>query len=381
MTKLTGWKIQLFQFSLFAVLSVALVSCGGNAQQAPQGGPLDVDFVEIQTGAAQVEKKYPGSVEGTVNVDIKAQVSGYLDVMYVKEGDYVQKGQSLFRIKGDVYNEQVNNSAAALSAATAAEASAKIELEKIKPLVEGEVVSPIQLQTAEANYASAKAQVAQAKAALGSSQINAAFSLIKAPVSGYIGRIPNRIGNLVTPADAMPLTTLSEINQVFVYFSLSEADYIAFVKERKTDTTMNTVELLLADGSVYAQKGTLETASGNINRTTGSIPLKAVFNNPDKILRSGGSAKVILRKTISNTLTVPIACVKDIQNKHFVYALGDSNKVFMKPIEVNGHAGDNYLVTGGLKAGEKVALNRIDALYEGMQVIPTSPQAQTPAAK
>ena len=380
MIQLPGRKFQLFQVSLFTVLTAALISCG-NTQQAPQAAPVDVDFVEIQSGAAQVEKKYPGSIEGTVNVDIKAQVSGYLDQMYVKEGDYVQKGQSLFRIKGDVYNEQVNNSAAALQAATAAEASAKIELDKIKPLVDGEVLSPIQLHTAEANYASAKAQVAQAKAALGSSQINAAFSLIKAPVSGYIGRIPNRIGNLVTPADAMPLTTLSEINQVLVYFSLSEADYIAFVKEKKTDTTMNTVELLLADGTMYAQKGTLEIASGNINRTTGSIPLKAVFNNPDKILRSGGSAKVILKKTISNTLTVPIACVKDIQNKHFVYALGDSNKVFMKPIEVNGHAGDNYLVSGGLKVGEKVALNRIDALYEGLVVIPTSPQVQAPAAQ
>lgn len=335
-------------------------SCGPKQEQPPmQNAPVSVDFQEIRQSEAQVEKKYPGSIEGSVNVDIKAQVSGYLDEIYVREGEYVQKGKPLFRIKGDVFREQVNNADAALKAALAAEESARIELEKMRPLVQGKVMSPVQLQTVESNYASAKAQVAQAKAALGSSQINADFSLIKAPVSGYIGRIPNRIGNLVTPADAAPLTTLSEISHVFVYFSLSESDFLSFMKDRQTDEGLNTVELIMADGTAYPQKGRVEIASG-----------KAVFPNPDKVLRSGGTGKVVLRRTLTDALTVPLASVKDIQDRYFVFALGDSNKVAMKPIEVSGRAKNHYIVKSGLKEGDRIALNRIDVLTEGMPVEP-----------
>lgn len=364
-------KITLAKAFVAFFVSVLLASCGGNKQAAPQEAPpMEVDFMTLQPSTEHTDKKYPGTIEGSVNVDIKAQVSGYLDQIYVKEGDYVQKGQSLFRIKGDVFKEQVNNSHAAYQAALAAEQTAKIEVEKIRPLVEGKVYSPLQLQTAEANYASAKAQVAQAKAALGSSQINAAFSLIKAPVSGYIGRIPNRIGNLVTQSDPTPLTVLSDINKVFVYFTLSEPDFITFSKDRKQDKGLNTVELIVADGSTYPHKGNLEIASGVIDRNTGTIALKAVFENPDKLLRSGGAGKIVLRKTLGNVLTIPKSSVKDIQDKFFVFALGDSNKITMKPIEIEANVDNNYILKSGLQTGDKLALNRLDALQEGMKVKP-----------
>ncbi|MBS1737934.1 MAG: efflux RND transporter periplasmic adaptor subunit, partial [Bacteroidetes bacterium] len=340
-------KLKTIKVLLLSASLTILSACGGNPE-TPQASPVAVDFMNVEPSSAQIEKRYPGSIEGSVNVDIKAQVTGYIDQIFVKEGDYVQKGQSLFKIKSDVYNEQVNNSKAMHQAALAAEQNARIELEKIRPLVAGKVYSALQLQTAEANYAAAKAQVAQAKAALGSSEINAAFSLIKAPVSGYIGRIPNRVGNLVTPADATALTTLSEINIVYVYFTLSEADFISYARDLTTDSGMNTVELVMADGTVYPQKGKVEIASGNIDRSTGSIPLKAVFANPDKLLRSGGSGKIILKKTINNALTIPMASVKDIQDRYFVFTLADSNKVSMKPIEIDGKSGNNYIVKSGL---------------------------------
>lgn len=360
----------LLSLLLLTATLIILQSCGEETQGMPPSVPVQVDFEILKPVSAQVESKYPGAIEGKVNVDIKAQITGYLENIYVKEGDYVQKGQNLFKIKGDVYNAQVRTSEAMLNAALSAEENARIELEKIKPLVAGKVVSEVQLKTAEANYAAAKAQVSQARSALGSSQINADFALIKAPVSGYIGRIPNRVGNLVTPADMVPLTTLSEIDEVFIYFSLSEADFISFTKDRKTDAGMNTVELIMADGTLYEQKGKLEVASGNIDRSTGSISLKAVFSNPDKILRSGGSGKIVLKKEMKKVLTLPMACVKDIQDKYFVYVLGSNNSVQMKPIEIKGTSGNNYIVQSGLKAGEKVALNRIDVLFDGMPVVP-----------
>lgn len=348
-------------------------SCGKSGSDAgAQGYPKpEVDFFQAQSTTGAIQKKYPGVIEGTVNVDIKAQVSGYLEAIYVKEGDYVNKGQSLFKIKGDVYTEQVNSSRAAYKNALANLANAKLEVEKIKPLVDGKVFSDMQLKTAQANYEAAAAQVAQAKATLGSSQINADFSLIKAPVSGYISRIPNRIGNLVTPSDAVPLTILSDINTVFVYFSMSEADYLTFAKDSKSNKT---VSLIMADDSLYDQVGVLEMASGNIDRSTGTIALKAIFPNPKKLLRAGGSARVILNSNLSSVVTVPMASVKDIQDKFFVFVLGKGNKVVMTPIEIAGSAGTDYFVKSGVNSGDKIALNSIDALSDGLEVVPTAPK-------
>lgn len=371
---------QFFQnyktLSKAAVLLVIIgfSSCGkSGADAGALAAPKpEVDFFQAESITGEVEKKYPGTVEGTVNVDIKAQVSGYLEAIYVKEGDYVNKGQSLFKIKGDVYAEQVNNSRAAYKSAQANLANAKLEVEKIKPLVDGKVFSDMQLKTAQANYEAAVAQVAQAKAALGSSQLNADFSLIKAPVSGYISRIPNRIGNLVTPSDAVPLTVLSDINTVFVYFSLTEADYLAFSKDPKSNQT---VSLIMADDSEYEQKGKLEVASGNIDRSTGTISLKAIFPNPKKLLRAGGSARVILNNSLSSVITVPMASVKDIQDKFFVFVLKPGNKVAMVPIEIGGSSGTDYFVKSGLKQGDKIALNSIDVLYDSMEVLPKTAKA------
>lgn len=365
---------QIFKNSTFLKGILVLVillnfsSCGkGNGQEGYPTPKPEVDFFEAVASDGTIEKKYPGIIEGSVNVDIKAQVSGYLEAIYVKEGEYVTKGQSLFKIKGDVFAEQVNNSNASYQAALANLTTAKLEVEKIKPLVEGKVFSEIQLKSAQANYEAAKAQVAQAKAALGSSRLNADFSLIKAPVSGYISRIPNRIGNLVTPNDATPLTTLSDINTVFVYFSMSEADYLSFAKKGISKTP---VTLILANGESYEHKGKLEVASGSIDRTTGSIALKAIFPNPEKYLRSGGSARVVVNDNLSSVVAIPMASVKDIQDKFFVFTLSDSNKVVMKPIEIAGSSGTNYYAKSGVEPGDKIALNSIDVLGDGMEVQP-----------
>lgn len=368
---------QLVILLIFGFLS----SCGKKdpGADAAYGAPKpEVDFFHAESMTGEVEKKYPGIIEGSVNVDIKAQVSGYLEAIYVKEGQYVTKGQSLFKIKGDVFNEQVNSSRASYKSALANLANAKLEVEKIRPLVEGNVYSDMQLKTAQANYEASQAQVAQAKAALGSSQINADFSLIKAPVSGYISRIPNRVGNLVTPADTVPLTTLSEINTVFVYFSLSESDYLSFIKDSKSKKS---VSLIMADDSLYEQQGALEVASGNIDRSTGTIALKAVFPNPNKILRSGGSARVVLNNSLSSVVSVPMASVKDIQDKFFVFVLKGGNKVAMVPIEIEGSAGVNYFVKSGVKQGDKIALNSIDVLSDSMEVVPKEAAKAKVAAK
>lgn len=360
--------------SLILAIAAAmfLSSCGQSSPDSAAGElpAPETDFVTLIQGAGDTQKEYPGNIEGIVNVDVKPQVTGYLQAVLVKEGQYVQKGQPLFRIMPDVYNEQVKNSDAGLKSALAAQATARLEVEKLRPLVDGKVVSDMQLKTAQANYNAATAQVEQAKAALGSSKINANFTLIKAPVSGYIGRIPNRTGTLVSPADTAALTTLSDISTVQVYFSISEANYITYSKEGIFSGDSGNIQLILADGSVYNQKGRVEAGSGNIDKATGSITMKAIFPNPDKLLRSGGAGKILIGRTVDNIVQLPITSVKDIQDKFFVFKLADSSKVAMVPIQIDGKTKDTYYVKSGVKAGDKIALNRIDMLQDGMKVQP-----------
>lgn len=356
-------------------MAVLAVSCGSAPDQTgiPQSTPLATDFIQLEPGSAQVEADFPGMIEGSVNVDIKAQVTGYLESIFVNEGDYVHQGQPLFKIRSDLFNEQVNNNNAALQSALAAQHGAKLELEKVRPLVEAKIVSQIQLSTAVASYDAATAQVAQAKAAVASSKINAGFALIKAPVSGYIGRIPNRIGNLVTSGDAAPLTSLSAIDHVNVYFSMSEADYLSYTKAQTINKNVTAlVQLVTADGALYPHKGQLMMASGNIDKATGSATMKAVFPNPDKLLRSGGAGRIVLFRQLDKVLKIPMTSVKDIQDKFFVFRLADSSKVAMTAIDIAGRSGGSYLVipTPVLKEHDKIAISRLDALDDRMQVTP-----------
>ncbi|MDV4128735.1 efflux RND transporter periplasmic adaptor subunit [Elizabethkingia anophelis] len=358
---------------ILAIAAAMFLSSCGQSSPGSAAGELpapETDFVTLIQGAGDTQKEYPGNIEGIVNVDVKPQVTGYLQAVLVKEGQYVQKGQPLFRIMPDVYNEQVKNSDAGLKSALAAQATARLEVEKLRPLVDGKVVSDMQLKTAQANYNAATAQVEQAKAALGSSKINANFTLIKAPVSGYIGRIPNRTGTLVSPTDTTALTTLSDISTVQVYFSISEANYITYSKEGIFSGDSGNIQLILADGSVYNQKGRVEAGSGNIDKATGSITMKAIFPNPDKLLRSGGAGKIVIGRTVDNIVQLPITSVKDIQDKFFVFKLADSSKVAMVPIQIDGKTKDTYYVKSGVKAGDKIAVNRIDMLQDGMKVQP-----------
>ncbi|HIB8180142.1 efflux RND transporter periplasmic adaptor subunit [Elizabethkingia anophelis] len=358
---------------ILAVAAAMFISSCGQSSPGSAAGELpapETDFVTLIQGTGDTQKEYPGNIEGIVNVDVKPQVTGYLQAVLVKEGQYVQKGQPLFRIIPDVYNEQVKNSDAGLKSALAAQATARLEVEKLRPLVDGKVVSDMQLKTAQANYNAATAQVEQAKAALGSSKINANFTLIKAPVSGYIGRIPNRTGTLVSPADTVALTTLSDISTVQVYFSISEANYLTYSKEGVFSGDSGNIQLILADGSVYNQKGKVEAGSGNIDKATGSITMKAIFPNPDKLLRSGGAGKIVIGRTVDNIVQLPITSVKDIQDKFFVFKLADSSKVAMVPIQIDGKTKDTYYIKSGVKAGDKIAINRIDMLQDGMKVQP-----------
>ena len=266
-----------------ALIVLALYSCSSK-QQAPMAPPPPaLPVAAIVAGTDTTYQEYPASVEGMVNVEIRPQVSGTLDKVFVDEGAKVSEGEPLFKINDLPYRAAYNNAEASLHAAEASEANAQLEIDKLTPLVQNKVVSDYQLKTAKATYQVAKSNVEQAKATVSSAEINLGYTLIKAPVNGYIGRLAKKQGSLVAPADVDALTLLSDIHNVHVYFSLSENDFVNF-KEQYPGETLNeklkhlpTVTLLLADNTAYGTVGKIDMIDGQFDKTTGAITLARKF--------------------------------------------------------------------------------------------------------
>jgi len=345
-----------------------------NFQQAAHTPELPV--MTIEKDSAITFKEYTASLEGKINVEIRAQVDGYLNKIFVDEGSYVQTGQPLFKIDDHTYQEQLNTATANLHAAEATMNSAQIEVDKLTPLVKNNVISDIQLKTAQSNYEGAKASVELAKTAIASARINVNFTLIKAPVNGYIGRIPKRIGNLVSKSEPMGLTTLSDIDQVYAYFSMSESEFLHFNQHvpggslQKTINQLPPLSLVMADGVIYPHKGKLDLVNGQFDKNMGAITLRATFPNPDKLLRSGNTGKIRMEERQDSVMLVPIAATIDQQEKTFVYLLGDSNKVKRQALVIAGKSGNNYIVKDGVRPGDKIVTEGFETLTEGTAIVP-----------
>ena len=345
--------------------------------------PPQLPVITITTSSATTYQEFPASLEGKVNVEIRPQVEGYLEKIYVDEGAYVKAGQLLFKIDPRVYDEQLNNAKSNLLAAQANMEKAKVEVDRLTPLVENNVISDVQLKTAKAAYDAIKASVEQSKAMVGNAQINVGYTYIKAPVSGYIGRIPYKLGSLVGKGEDQPLTVLSDVSEVYAYFSMSESDFIVFKNKYEGNTLeekikhVPPVELILADDSTYTQKGKIELVEGQFDKTVGAINFRASFPNPSRILRTGNTGKIRLPQMFKSVLIVPQDATFEIQDKTFVYAVGDSNKIVTKPITISGRTTNYYYVSNGLKAGEKIVLSSqstmlMGGLRDGMRITPQS---------
>jgi membrane fusion protein (multidrug efflux system) len=321
---------------------------------------------------------FSASLEGSKDIEIRPQVNGYLDRIFVDEGAQVKKGQPLFRINDRPYREALNNAEAALAAAKANLANAEINVNKLTPLVQNNVVSPVQLKSAKAAYDATAASVAQAQAQVANAEINIGYCLVKAPVDGFIGRIPFKTGSLVGETTPEPLTILSEIKDVRAYFSLSETDFLKFKNEYPGNTIaekvghMPPVELILADGSVYPEKGKVEIVSGQFSNGTGSIPFRAGFPNQNGTLRSGNTGKIRIRSVIPSGIVIPQESTFELQDKVFVFLLGDSNKISSVPVDIAGRSGNYYLVDKGVKAGDRIVYAGVDRLRDGAVIQPQS---------
>ncbi len=361
---------------LLAIIAFTFYSCSSKPAVVSAPPPPSLPVASVVSGSQTTYQEYPASVEGVVNVEVRPQVSGALDKVFVDEGAAVKAGQPIFKINDQPYRAALNNSLASLHAAIASQGNAQLEIDKLTPLVANKVVSDYQLKTAKAAYQVAKANIESAKANVSTAQINLGYTLIKAPVSGYIGRLLKKQGSLVSPQDAEALTQLSDVHNVHVYFSLGEKDFVSFKEQYPGETLKDklkrlpAVSLLLADGSEYAKQGKIDVIDGQFDKTTGAITVRASFANPQGLLRSGNTGKVRLSLQHTNAIIIPESATIEMQDKVFVFALADSNKVKKVPIKIAGKSGTNYLISEGVKAGDQIVLSGIDHLQEGTVIHP-----------
>lgn len=357
--------------SAFAAL-ILLAACGKKEQQAPQAqGPAPFPVQQVVKEDATVFQEYTANLEGRQNVEIRPKVTGFISKIYVDEGQEVRKGQLLFKIETQTLNQDA-------AAAKAAVNAAQVEVDRLKPLVERNIISKVQLETA-------KAQLAQAKASYNSVAANIGYGTIVSPVDGVIGGLPLKEGALVSPTTQDALTTVSDTRVMRAYFSMNERQMLDFTKTFKGNTlqaklkNVPAVSLLLVDGSEYDQKGRLETVNGLVNATTGTTQFRAEFNNPQSILRSGGNGVVRIPVVHPDAIVVPQNAVFDMQGKQMIYVVQKDNTVKSKILTIATTSGKNFIVSEGLEAGETIVVEGASKLKDGMAIQPQPVKEEAPA--
>ncbi|SFH77724.1 efflux RND transporter periplasmic adaptor subunit [Halpernia frigidisoli] len=371
---------------LFATALVLFTSC--KKKEAPKDtGPKPFPVVQVETKNLTGYQTFPASIEGKTNNDVRAKIQGYITQVLVNEGEFVTKGQPLFRLETNVLSQNasaaksgVSAAQANVSAANASVNAAKVEVNKLRPLVEKNIISDVQLQTALADLAKANAGVQQARAAQSQAQAtyngaaaNVDYSVIRAPISGVVGKLPLKVGSLVGPTDAIPLTTISDTSSVFAFFSMNEKQYFDFLEKAKGATVneklrnLPMVDLELANGSSYGEKGKIETVTGQVDPETGTIQFKVAFTNPQKLLSNGNSGVIKLPKAYDQVLVIPESSTYEEQGLIYVYKVQKDSAV-NSIVELQDRV-DNYaIIKSGLKKGDKIIASGFTGLKSGTKI-------------
>lgn len=361
---------------LFAFCLALMSSCGNKSNDA--GKLPEYAVLELQKSAADLTTAYPATIKGKQDVEIRPQVSGFITQLCVDEGATVRKGQVLFVIDPTQYEAAVRTAKAAVSTAEAAVRTQQITVDNKRELNKKQIISDYDLTMAENSLAQSQAQLAQAKAQLTSARQNLSFTQVKSPSNGVINNIPYRLGALVSPSIATPMTTVSEIDEVYVYFSMTEKELLAMTKTgasiQEEINKIPTIQLQLIDGTIYNVDGKVDAITGVIDQSTGSVSIRAIFPNKEHILRSGGTANILIPYKMDNVINIPQSATVEIQDKKFVYVLQPDNTVKYTEIKIfNLDNGKDYLVTSGLNAGDKIVIEGVQNLKDGLKIQPITP--------
>ena len=356
---------------------VATTACQKQEQQT--GAAPECAVMTVQPSSVDLKTTFPATIRGRQDIEIRPQISGFITKLCVDEGALVKKGQTLFLINPTEYQAAVNTAQAAIKVAEANLATQEITVNSKRELLKKNIISEYDMQMAENTLASMKANLAQSKAQLVTAKQNLAYTTITSPSDGIVGSIPYRVGSPVSSATAEPLTVVSDISKMYAYFSMTEKELLEQTKKSGNDRavieSMPELDLQLIDGSVYDQKGKVETISGVIDATTGSVSVRAAFANPKGILKSGGTGKILLPYKSENALVVPQTATYEIQDKKFVYVLQKDGTVKSTEVEVlDVNDGKNYIVTAGLKSGDQIALENVSTMKDGQKITPITAQ-------
>lgn len=343
-------------------ISLGLLSCKKEeTQTAPQVMPYKV--VEIRKSNTTLLAEYPATLEGVTDIDIRAKVDGYIEKIYVQEGQEVKKGQLLFKLETETANQDA-------AAAKAKVTAAQVEVNRLKPLVERNIISDVQLETAKANLASAKSTYQSIIA-----KIN--YASIKSPVNGIVGTLPLRLGSYVSSQTTEPLTRVSDISTIYAYFSVNEKQQLDITMNASGKTfqekiaKMPSVNFILSNGLPYKNAGKIETFSGQANTQTGSFNVRARFSNAEKLLRSGGSGTIQIPTHLEDVILIPQSASLELQDKRIVLVADKDNKVKSIPVEVRAVPGGKYFVVDkGLTVNDKILVEGIGIVTEGTLIKP-----------
>ncbi len=365
-----------------------LASCSGNGQQqqAGQAPAPEIATMVVSSADTRIDNSFPATIKGKTDIAIRPQVTGFITKVHVDEGDYVHKGQVLFTLDQVQFNAAVDQARAQVNSAQAAVNTAQLTADNKKHLLDKNIISEFEWQMAENQLSQAKAALATAQAALVTAQKNLAYTTVTAPSDGVVGSIPNREGSLASPSSVEPLTTVSDNSQVYAYFSLTEKEALDLVGNGAKSlnaaiAALPAVQLRLADGSIYPLEGKIATVSGVIDPTTGASNVRALFANPSGVLRSGSTGSIVLPSYSNEVITIPQRATSELQNLRFAYVVNDSNVVVQTPVTVQDmNDGRNFIVTSGLKPGDRIAIEGIGTTVRpGMTISPKDATASAPA--
>lgn len=348
-------------FALSFVVYLGFISCKDTTQQN-QEQISEFPVLEIPVKSVTSFTTYPARLEGTTSSEVRAKMSGYITEVLVDEGQAVKKGQLLFRLETQTLSQDAEAAQANVNAA-------QVEVDRLIPLVEKNIISPVQLETA-------KAKLAQAKSAFNSIQANIGYANIQSPVDGFVGSIRFREGSLVSPNDAIPLTTVADTRNMYAYFALSEKDYINFIETAQGENlkekikNMPKVRLVMANGTIYEQKGTIETVTGQIDRQTGTVSFRAIFPNTSGLLANGSSGSIRVPKFYEDVLVAPEASTFEQQGIVYVYRVQGDSIAISTPIQIKERVNQMVVIQSGVEKGQKIVAQGVGRLRNNTLINP-----------
>ncbi|WP_129715400.1 efflux RND transporter periplasmic adaptor subunit [Pedobacter sp. SYP-B3415] len=350
-------------------MAALLAACSPQNEEKQTAEITEVPVVALHHTDTALKTNYVADIQAGKNVEIRARMQGFIDKIMVDEGQKVKQGQLLFKMNDKEYRIDLAKAQASLASAQSAIKIAEVDLERIKTLVQKKVISASELDLGQARLNEARAKVNEAQAQIDDARQHLSYSLVRAPFEGIIDRIPFKSGSLVSEGSL--LTTLSDNRKMYAYFDVSENEYLQFVKNGKGQFNANKeTTLVLADGSVYPLKGHIETQESTFSDGTGSIAFRAVFPNPDHLLKHGASGKVQLRSALKTCLLVPQKSVFEIQDKNYVFIVGKDNKVSMKSFVPSMRLAEFFVVGSGLKPGDRIVYEGVQNIRDGAKINP-----------